>query len=263
MKGTARLPSSPVLTKRKSGARVDRHDGSSTRAHLLLPDSIRLTKWPYDQSIALLYATDYNTDFSETDVNKAIDVARSMGFRRVRTGALRSRSATVVAHLEFHVIDELELLGVDPRRVAPTGARHRTRRLAARHLTDAATVDLAAFGPLWSHDEASLLRAQSATIVSRSRRVAANGERVCAYAISGLSNGSGYIQRLAVSPPRQRCGHARLLIVDALRWMARTGATRALVNTSVTNEPALALYTSLGFTRLGEYLVVAERELDT
>ena len=49
---------------------------------------------------------------------------------------------------------------------------------------------------------------------------------------------------------------------DALRWMARWRVQRALVNTHVGNEAALALYHRFGFTDLGDRLHVLERRIE-
>ena len=59
----------------------------------------------------------------------------------------------------------------------------------------------------------------------------------------------------------QRCGHGRALTIDALRWMMRRRLGDCLVNTSVDNAAALALYDSIGFQRMDEQLTVLQVDL--
>src|SRR5205807_216631 len=72
---------------------------------------------------------------------------------------------------------------------------------------------------------------------------------------------SGYLQRLAVHPDRQRAGLGRALTLDGLRWMRRHGGAQAAVNTQVGNEPALALYQRLGFRLKPGGLAVLRRDI--
>ena len=81
------------------------------------------------------------------------------------------------------------------------------------------------------------------------------------FSISGRADRSGYIQRLAVDPSARRCGIARHLLADALRWMRRRDITRALVNTAADNRSALSLYEAFGFERQPGSLVILERAL--
>jgi ribosomal protein S18 acetylase RimI-like enzyme len=66
---------------------------------------------------------------------------------------------------------------------------------------------------------------------------------------------------LAVDPAHQREGRGLTLVADALRWMKRRGAGRAVVNTQLGNEVALALYTRAGFRVQPSGLAVLRRDL--
>ena len=137
------------------------------------------------------------------------------------------------------------------------------------HFAAAAAVDRAAFGPGWGHDARELVEICRATPVHAARqRVAAprrlgvpGAPRPIAFAIAGASSEHGYLQRLSVDPGVQRCGHGRALTVDALRWMMRRRLRDCLVNTSVDNSAALALYDSIGFQRMDEQLTVLQVDL--
>ena len=121
-------------------------------------------------------------------------------------------------------------------------------------------VDRAAFGPLWGNDATSLRDIRRATPLHYARIVRSR-RRVVGIALSGAAARSGYPQRVAVEPDHHRCGIARELVIDGLRWMVARDRDECLVNTGVDNAPALALYERLGFERLGQQLMIAERRL--
>ena len=115
--------------------------------------------------------------------------------------------------------------------------------------------------PAWCIDRVGIGDVRAATPRHRARGVRADNELV-AYAVSGRDGRNGYIQRLAVSPTHQQQGHGAALVGDSLRWMARWRVRRALVNTHVGNEAALALYHRFGFTDLNDRLHVYERRIE-
>jgi ribosomal protein S18 acetylase RimI-like enzyme len=84
---------------------------------------------------------------------------------------------------------------------------------------------------------------------------------VTGYAVSGLAGRQGYLQRLAVDPTTWGQGQGRALVLDGLHWMRRRGARRAVVNTQVGNDRALALYEALGFQLQPTGLAVLARRL--
>ena len=100
-----------------------------------------------------------------------------------------------------------------------------------------------------------LTEALAATPRSRIR-IHRQGGAITAFAISGMAGGDGYLQRLAVVEAGRRDGVGRQLTLDALRWMRRRRARRALVNTYEGNDAALRLYEGVGFHELSPGLVV-------
>jgi ribosomal protein S18 acetylase RimI-like enzyme len=62
-----------------------------------------------------------------------------------------------------------------------------------------------------------------------------------------------HVSRLAVRPAFRRRGLAGALMAVAATWAADLGATRAVLQVSVKNTPALALYRALGFTEHHRY----------
>jgi ribosomal-protein-alanine N-acetyltransferase len=127
-------------------------------------------------------------------------------------------------------------------------------------------LDRLAFDPFWRLDESGLDEAVAATPHTRFRVALANDEpgteTVVGYAITGRAGRRGYLQRLAVHPDAQGQGLGLLLVADALRWLRRWRAERAMVNTQLANGRALALYEGVGFRREPSGLSVLGRELD-
>jgi ribosomal protein S18 acetylase RimI-like enzyme len=187
----------------------------------------------------------------------------------IRTAALFPRAAARFEAAGFEVADRLVLLraGLDDPRVRTAIDRRgdrATRTMRRYHFGAAAATDRAAFGAAWGHDAAELAEICRATPVHAARYRLASPRRhglpgraeVAAFAIAGASSDHGYLQRLAVDPSVQRRGHGRALTTDALRWMARRRLPDCLVNTSVDNSAALALYEAVGFAPMDEQLSV-------
>lgn len=201
-------------------------------------------------------------------------LAASDGIHAIRTGALFAAAADRFADAGFSVVDTLMLLRADltdPRVVPPRRRREATVPLRPRHHDAAAVVDRAAFGEEWGNGPRDLTEIRQATSVHRARARRATTSAgapwarhrgpIVAFAISGAAGGQGYLQRLAVVPEHQRQGHGRALTVDSLAWMNRRRLSHAVVNTGVDNEPARALYESLGFHVIPDRLVVMQLDL--
>lgn len=198
------------------------------------------------------------------------DAFASPQVARIRTSALFPAAADAFIRAGFVEVDRLTLLEralhdrVDV--VRPTGLA--TARLRTRDLATAASIDAASFPDGWRHDGASLQEIATATPIARRRLVTAapaspSGRRSprhspIGFAITGCAGPNGYLQRLAVRPDARRNGAARLLVTDALDWLVRRGARRAMVNTGIDNRAALDLYRGAGFEQLRDELVVVE-----
>lgn len=87
----------------------------------------------------------------------------------------------------------------------------------------------------------------------------------CAYAVVGdpakpLACGLGVLEQdllglfdVVTNPEARRRGHGRALVAGLLAWGRRQGAQRAYLQMVRDNDPARALYDSLGFTDLYAY----------
>ena len=115
--------------------------------------------------------------------------------------------------------------------------------------------------PAQHRAQASLRDALQATPSVRFRVGDKRDGGPASYAITGRAGRRGYLQRIAVHPDERRHGWGRALVYDALRWLRRHDARRALVNTQWENEGALALYEACAFRRLPVGLCVLNRAL--
>lgn len=234
----------------------------------------KLRRWPNDPSVAHLIFTDIHVTPGLADFRAAMRQAAARGVTTMRTSALFPAGQDVAVDAGFVPIDRLALLSRsldaddDPLgdrafpMAEPRQRQHRVRPMRRWHLVAAAETDGRAFGPLWANTPASLHEIFTATQAVRARcvRREESGPRspIGGFLISGISDRTGYVQRLSVDPRCQRRGIGRLLLNDALGWMRRARVRTVFVNTGVENFAALELYRSAGFVDTGEVLSISE-----
>jgi len=221
--------------------------------------------WPYDPTTALLtLRSGHHPEATITRdmVKMWLGTAQHGGFARVRTNAVSPQLADILATVGFTVKQELSLLTAPLQEVPSPAHTVSARRVTA---AQAIRIDCAAFHGEWAIDPPALLSAKQATQFHRLRGLGSSPmRRTTSYCLSGFTPSSaesqyGYIQRLAVHPSAQRNGYGRKLVLDAMHWLGSRGMQHALVNTDSTNEAALSLYHSLGFTPMTYSLYVLER----
>jgi ribosomal protein S18 acetylase RimI-like enzyme len=181
------------------------------------------------------------------------------------TGALSPSEQSTFRAAGFEVTEHLHLLSHDLRALPfPEPPDGILRRSSRRDRDRVLELDGQAFDPFWRLDGSGLDEAIAATPHTRFRVALdrAGGDHVVGYAITGRAGRRGYLQRLAVDPAVQRQGVGTMLVADALRWLRRWRADRAMVNTQLANERALSLYERVGFRREPSGLSVLARELD-
>ena len=213
------------------------------------------------------------------DVAELVDHLGSLGVREVMTTALGPLDQESFTARGFIPHEHLLLLhrpidpGNPPARpapaLAPALARRSTRTRRARARNRVAVLELddrafAPFSPFWRFDAGALIEAEQATEshrrrVVRQRARGGMGATVIGHAITGRTATIGFLQRLAVDPAAEGRGVGSALVVDALRWLGRTGAREAWVNTQPDNDRARALYLRHGFTERREGLDVLRR----
>jgi len=198
-------------------------------------------------------------------LHRCLDTLTARGFTRVVTSALAPAEQGGFLAVGFEEYERLHLLSHDLSDV-PRPSREAAQLLRRGRGGDwpaVLTVDASAFAPFWRLDASGLREAIDATPTTRFRVAAESrgSAGVTAYAVTGLSANQGYLQRLAVHPNHRRSGLGRTLGLDGLRWLRRRGVSEAVVNTQLGNEPALALYLSLGFRHEPIQLSVLHRRL--
>ncbi|MGZ8753441.1 MAG: GNAT family N-acetyltransferase [Acidimicrobiia bacterium] len=217
---------------------------------------IRVRPWRGDDEVAYL-AVGADRPPPPEFVERCLENLREQGRARVVTSALTPADALPFVDAGFTVRERLHLLTHDMTGTQPPARSTRRARATDRHAVLA--LDHLAFDEFWRLDEAGLDDAIRATPVARFR--VAGDDGIAAYAISGRSGNQGYLQRLAVAPSARREGWGRVVVADGLRWLARHGVRRTLVNTQLDNTSALALYEACGFRRLAVGLCVLGRPL--
>ena len=225
----------------------------------------RTGPWRGDGQIAYLAPLPPAGAPSVDFLHRCLETLQARGFTQVVTSALAPAEQKGFRTLGFEEYERLHLLSHDLVSIARPSreAAQLLRRGRSADWPAVLAVDASAFAPFWRLDAGGLSEAIDATPLTRFR-VAAHGRRgdhLLAYAVTGLSGNQGYLQRLAVRPDHRRMGLGRALGLDGLRWLRRKGVAEAVVNTQLGNEPALALYLSLGFRQEPMQLSVLHRRL--
>jgi ribosomal protein S18 acetylase RimI-like enzyme len=185
----------------------------------------------------------------DDDIRRELEALRNAGVTTVLTGALHQGELAPFERVGFDEHERLHLLRHDLVEI-PSAPEVRVRRAWRRDHGMVLTIDERAFDPFWTLDRGGLDDAVRATPASRFRVSvdrAGPGQTITGYAVTGKAAERGYLQRLAVNPGSHRKGIGTALVADALRWLRRSGARAAVVNTQEANEGALALYLATGF----------------
>ncbi|HLG91429.1 MAG TPA: GNAT family N-acetyltransferase [Acidimicrobiales bacterium] len=237
--------------------------GAAIRLFCWQGERARLGPWEPGSSVAYLSPAAGGAGLSTRFVRRCLAELASLGYRQVVTGALARAEQEGFLRAGFQVGERLCVLA-RPLRERPPAVPRPPGVVVSPGGDRAAALELdaAAFGPGRHLGASGLDEALSATARARLYQAALAEPRVpVGYAVVGLGGGEGFVQRLAVHPNHQRAGVGTALVTEALRWLARWRAARALVNTQPDNQPALALYERLGFVRQPDGLAVLSARL--
>jgi ribosomal protein S18 acetylase RimI-like enzyme len=221
----------------------------------------RVVPWRGSPRLAYLAPVAEGPLPSSEFVQRCLDRLAAQGYTSVITPALAPNEQRPFLRAGFDVYERLHLLAHDLLELPPY-RRRATRRARRGDRRAVLAVDEAAFESFWQLDRTGLQEALEAVPLTRFRVSTDARGLIVGYAIAGTAARQGYLQRLAVHPEQQHGGRGQVLIADALRWMRRRGAGRAVVNTQLGNEPALSLYARAGFRVQPAGLAVLRRALD-
>ena len=247
-----------------AGVRVLRGGGAAARVR----------PWPDRSDVAHLVTLDIPQGLHAVVLRSWLNELSALGYRSIRTGAIRPAHRGPYDALGFVVVQELALLQLDnrgdgpvrvPAHLPPTGVRLRRGRPSDAEVL--AVLDARSFPTGWGLDEAGVTDAVRATpqhriaVAVRDHESISDGQPL-GYAISGRGGRAAYLQRLAVTPEARTLGIGALLVEDGVRWARRWRAQTVTVNTQSDNESALHLYQRAGYVLQPARLVVLERLLD-
>ena len=180
----------------------------------------RMGPWRSSTDTATI-ATYIDQPLDAAAVQACLDHLVSEGYRRVVTAALEPREQAVFADQGFTLLRSLTLLRLDigETPLPPPDPAIGSGGCVAAARAEVLDVDHAAFDEFWRFDATALHEAIQATPQRLLR--ATSGLPAQGYALTGLANERGYIQRLAVVPDMHGQGLGTALLVDALRWLRR------------------------------------------
>ncbi|TAN31300.1 MAG: GNAT family N-acetyltransferase [Actinomycetota bacterium] len=195
-----------------------------------------------------------------------IERAMKSGYRTIYSSALMDHEIGGFLKCGFTVKEQLHVLR---HSLAPTASSQnmediRIRKPIRSDLEYVVQLDEKCFDSFWTMDVAGLQEAIEATTRARFRIALypeSKSETIAGYAITGLGDKKGYLQRLAVDPDYQGRGIAQQLVQDGFGWLRFWRAREEYVNTQTKNERALNFYLKMGFTLLQERLNILEVDL--
>ena len=239
--------------------------------------ALRITPWHGEPHVAQLVAV-AGPGPTVDELAEVVDGLEGQGIRRLVTSALTTVDQQAYRSAGFVDHEHLLLLHRPLHRSGAVGCNRpasgylvgwfasKTRPVRAGDREDVLAVDRQAFAhasAVWRTDRAALADAVRATDEHRWRLVRRSPATTgpAGHALTGRTGTSGFIQRLAVHPAAEGRGVGSMLVADALRWLVRSGARHAFVNTQPDNHRARTLYERHGFTVLPDGLDVLRLDL--
>lgn len=254
--------------------------------HVLERRGEKARAWPWqgDAGVAYLSPLPSGRSLTAPFIRHCLDELAGRGYSKVLSPALSPIEQLGFVGAGFVVAEELCVLTHDLRELPePRGEDGQPKEWTTLRVRSAdwgrvLEVDHEAFDTFWRLDCTGLREAVKATPRSRVRAAAplrrgpvpgpdtapsGRPGELMGYAVTGMSRGQGFLQRLAVHPAHQGQGVGFDLCLDAIRWLRRWRVQSAHVNTHPENAAALSLYETLGFRRAPLGLAVLTAPLGT
>ena len=228
---------------------------------------LKVSPWHNSSEAAIITPLTAFQRLNTKAVQMGIDNARKSGYRVIYTSALMDPETPGFFQSGFTLREQLYVLrhslAALPERPVTEGVKIRKPRSA--EIAEVVEVDIRCFDSFWTMDRDGLREAIEATTRARFRiavhREETRPDRIVGYAITGLGDKKGYLQRLAVDPEFQGRGIAQQLVDDGFEWLRFWRAREEFVNTQTKNERALSFYLKMGFQLLDERLNILEFDL--
>lgn len=226
---------------------------------------IKVSPWRTSDGAAVLSPLTLFEPLESLIITAGINRARTMGYTTLYTGAIPDRETGPFYQCGFTLKEQLHVLRrpVVPLRLKPVEGI-RIKKPTFYDLDLVAELDAKCFDSFWTMNVDGLLDAEAATTRARFRIAidrTSGAERIVGYAIMGLGERRGYLQRLAVDLDFQRRGIASGLVEDGISWLRFWRAQEVFVNTQTKNEGALSFYLGTGFVLTSERLNILELDL--
>lgn len=122
----------------------------------------------------------------------------------------------------------------------------RLRPMQDEDLTDVVNNELASYSHPWSP---GIFR--DCLRIGYACWVAEDATGVIGHLVLSVAAGEAHLLNLCVHPSRQRCGIGRRMLRHALQLAREYHAERLFLEVRPSNTPAIALYDSSGFERIG------------
>ena len=115
------------------------------------------------------------------------------------------------------------------------------------HVVDIAEIEKLCFSDPWSENSITYELPNPLSLWL----VAVEDDKVVGYVGSQSVLGEADMMNLAVHPDYRRRGIARKLVLELIEQLKTQGSHVLILEVRASNDPAIALYTDLGFTQVG------------
>jgi len=228
---------------------------------------LRVSSWRNSDRAALITPLTAFQELNTKAIELGVENARKGGYQIIYSSALMDHEIAGFLRRGFAIKEQLHVLkhSLSPSQAKPGVYGVRMRKPMRNELAQVADLDKKCFDSFWTMNIDGLREATEATTRARFRVALYQGhlksDLIVGYAITGLGDKRGYLQRLAVDPDFQGKGIAQQLVDDGFNWLRFWRAREEYVNTQTSNERALAFYLKMGFLLMKERLNILEFDL--
>lgn len=228
----------------------------------------RISIWRSGSNAALITPLTAFELLESAAINVGIQKVQELGYQTLYTSALHDHETAGFYKSGFTLKEQLYMLQRPINALSATVEEEiKIKKPTFEELLQVSELDSLCFDDFWTMTREGLLEAENATSRARFRVAVRGGKRtpevIVGYAITGLGDKRGYLQRLAVHPDHQQQSIGKQLLADSLGWLRFWRANEILVNTQMKNDQALSFYIKTGFILLSERLNILEYKVSS